>query len=107
MLEGDLECELEDEGEQQAEAHYRERTGSLNVVACGDGEETNEADFRKVDTSHKLAESLLVRVALGVEICLVHIQEVVPERNVDKSESNRGETEDKRCNAGIRNSNNP
>ena len=50
MLQGELQSELEDDGEEEKDTHDGQRTNSLDVVGGSNGEETNEADLREVDT---------------------------------------------------------
>lgn len=101
MLQSELQGELEDDGEEEENTHDGQRTNSLDVIGGGDSKETDEADLREVNTSKQLAESLLIGLALGVQVGLVNVEEVVPESDVDESEADRRETEDERCDARV------
>ena len=105
MLQGKLERELEDNGDEEHEGHDGQWSGRLRVISRGDGKEADEANLGKVDTSEELTQSLLVCLTLGVEVGLVYVEEVVTESNVDERETNGSETEDKRSDSRVGNGN--
>lgn len=99
---GFAEAEMADDREGKQDALDGQGTSGGRVVSGCDCEEADQTTLREIDTGDELSEGTLVGTALGVDVGLVAIEEVVAESNVDESKANGGETQDKRSNATVR-----
>lgn len=70
---------------------------------CGatDGEETDHAYFGEVDAGDEVLQCFGVDESFSVNVDVVYEQEVVPVCLIDQVETDKGESKNKRCDAGV------
>lgn len=104
-LEGRVESTVVDDSEDKEENHENERTDGTLASTTANRKETDDANFRNVDTDEQMTESLGVDTSLGINLSVVDEEEIVAESEVEEIETDGGEEKDQWCDNGIADSN--
>lgn len=86
-------------GGEEEDNHEDERTIGNEVALDAGGEEADQAELSDVDANGQLLKRLCVEGALGVDVSIEDVEEVVAHRQVNEDEADCCETQNQRRNA--------